>query len=235
MGIKDKKIKENLDFEYECDFKNAEGSESYEIKFHQTDEYGDTLTLIHPDGESIGYSANMLAEIVDFLRERNLLEGDHPNVVHRTEHAATVRTGLPLPTVTDQENVVANTQKPEYYGIPEVLDVAPMQSFSQQTTGQAVAPAPVPVPSPDSQVVNLPMQGIFDNDPDVGYAPPDQNENRVANAEISEAPVVAETPAELKEDANQMALERANAMAKSQNDPNKKAKLKRRLVTDPEE
>ena len=230
MGIKDKKIKENLDFEYECDLKNASSPELYKVQFHQTEEYGDTLTLVHPDGESVGYSADMLAEIVDFLRERGLLEGDHPDVVHRTEHAATVRTGLPLPQVSNQVDVVAETPKPEYYQVPEVLDVAPMQSFSQQDSKQVVAQAP----DPNSQVANLPMQGIFDNDPDVGYSPPDQNNNRTENVEISEAPAVAETPPELKATADEMALERAKAMAKSSNDPNQKAKLKRRLVPDPE-
>lgn len=136
MGIKNKTKKANLDFEYECELKNSSEHENYEVRFHQSDEYGDTITFIQ-NGQAVGYSAKMLVEVVDFLRnDRGLLDGGNEanqRVVSQNNNAAVVNTGLPLPQVITQQSG-PQVDTPSYYQRPEVLDVAPVQSFSPPST-----------------------------------------------------------------------------------------------------
>ncbi|MFA5598960.1 MAG: hypothetical protein WDA06_00050 [Phenylobacterium sp.] len=82
MAIKADKSKITLDFQCEVDVPElagiaTEGSkkiERYDIRFHNTEEYGNTISIkAEQDDSFLGYPADLLLEVVDFLKGRGYL------------------------------------------------------------------------------------------------------------------------------------------------------------------
>lgn len=102
MAIKSNK---KIDFEYE--FESNDHPYSITLRFHNSEEYGPTITVLTDEGEpAISFPAGMFSEVSDFLVEQGIIEGRRslpapaPQRFPKTTTAQTsLRTPLPRPNI----------------------------------------------------------------------------------------------------------------------------------------
>ena len=146
MTIKSDKSKVTLDFECEV------GGEEYLVKFHYSEELGQTISVCEKEESSYaGYPVELFTEIVDFLRSQKVI-GHQDNIVPSMskgkdsgggivvagrEKTEIMDTALPLPDISEVSEAVQDTvQQPE---ILEVADGDPVQSFTSSAKGKKIA------------------------------------------------------------------------------------------------
>ena len=162
MTIKSDKSKVTLDFECEID------EQKYDIKFHYTDELGQTISILEKEEEYTGYPAQLFTEIVDFLRSQSVLGdgGAVPAVAKTAAPAPAVApapaTPLPIPTMGVDTSALSTASAPAPVPAPvptpegqpqskmpsggynaPTLNVEPVQSFTGETHPPAASPVPV--------------------------------------------------------------------------------------------
>lgn len=103
MAIKSNK---KIDFEYE--FESNDHPYSITLRFHNSEEYGPTITVLTDEGDpAISFPAGMFSEVSDFLVEQGIIEGRRslpapapPQRLPKTTTAQTpLRTPLPRPNI----------------------------------------------------------------------------------------------------------------------------------------
>jgi len=102
MAIKSNK---KIDFEYE--FESNDHPYSITLRFHSSEEYGPTITVLSEEGEpAISFPAGMFSEVSDFLVEQGIIEGRRslpapaaPQRLPKTTAAPVSRTPLPRPNI----------------------------------------------------------------------------------------------------------------------------------------
>jgi len=133
MTIKSDKSKVTLDFECEIN------KESYLVKFHYTEELGQTISICENSSVSTvytGYPVDLFTEIVDFLRAQKVI-GHSSDIVpsmSKSKDKETI-TGkedspLPLPMPKVDEDTAGDSE------VDEVVSIVgdPVQSFSSAKT-----------------------------------------------------------------------------------------------------
>jgi len=102
MAIKSNK---KIDFEYE--FESNDNPYSIVLRFHNSEEYGPTITVLSDDGEpAISFPAGMFSEVSDFLIEQGIIEGKRtvvapavPQKLPKATGQLPARSSLPRPTI----------------------------------------------------------------------------------------------------------------------------------------
>ena len=138
MTIKSDKSKVTLDFECEID------KEAYLVKFHYTEELGQTISICDNSTSNAytGYPVDLFTEIVDFLRSQKVI-GHSTNIVpsmSRSKDAGLiqidegVKSPLPMPKVNEDSESDDSQEE-----VPEAMVVTgdPVQSFSSTKTANA--------------------------------------------------------------------------------------------------
>ena len=102
MAIKSNK---KIDFEYE--FESNDHPYSITLRFHGSEEYGPTITVLSEEGDPvISFPAGMFSEVSDFLIEQGIIEGKRvltttpvPQRLTKTTAAQSFRSPLPKPNI----------------------------------------------------------------------------------------------------------------------------------------
>lgn len=221
-------VKKTVDFVIE----DEERGFNYYVKFHETPELGKTISISEDGNEYTGYPASAIAAIIDSLREENILDRpereeawDKDPVPQRPQYPATM--GLPIPEITTSHQqapellkgqkkvAIAHVPPQTQYGLPSVLEIAhnvsPVESFSDAPDVPHVPPTPA-VPA-SAKVPASPLRPVISENAE-DEVTMDMLGAGVDVAVAKQATMPApETPPELKEDAQKMMLERANALA----------------------
>lgn len=160
MTIKSDKSKVTLDFECEI------GKEEYLVKFHYTDELGQTISICDKSNSIehtvyTGYPVELFTEIVDFLRSQKVIGNNNNSVpTMSVSHEITLpqnvekkKTLLPVPDIIEsqaEENMDEGKRKESFEGV--VADGEPVQSFSSSFGEKKVE-----VSLPDKEVHKKPL------------------------------------------------------------------------------
>jgi hypothetical protein len=226
-------VKKTIDFTINDEDKGF----TYHVKFHQTPELGETISLSVDGEEYIGYPAEALADIVDTLRAEGMLKKPESEEAEPESGSMTpfgFNLSLPIPQVegkpkypkgaiastTDRTKLAIGKMPTEnQYGFPTVFEVAegtPIETFQEPYATVPEVPKHAKVPS--VPLVAKKAAIINDSTAEEVSATDDDVVDVLLSAEelqlMNQARVpVAETPDELKEDAERMMLERAEALA----------------------
>lgn len=143
MAIKSDKSKVTLDFECEIN------EETYMVRFHHTEELGQTISVCEKDSDTyIGYPVDLFTEIVDFLRSQKVI--GHQNYIapsmSRSQDSGTVVVNkeniLPMPKINENEN------DSQQFIEPVEVNGDPVQSFSSVSKEKSENKITIPAPTP---------------------------------------------------------------------------------------
>jgi len=122
MAIKKDTIKDSVQFEYLFD--NVDTGFLINVKYHVTEDYGDTVTFWLKD-EQIDVPASFFTEVTDFLRNRGTLKSSVEVSKEPSIQVSSKR--LPLPKVTSGTPQLKSEETTETLPIS---DSPPVESFS---------------------------------------------------------------------------------------------------------
>jgi len=232
MGINSQGAKRSVDFDWQDQDQDGKpiGS-NWNIKYHHTEQFGETLTLTDKDG-AVSLPAKMIAEAVDFLRTERLLINNisyGQPVETFVEQRVVLPGGLPIPEIITASGEVVSSENTV---APKLLKTASV-SKPEEMVGEGEVPPEIFLSGSGEPLQSFSTIEITETDESVGIddifaettAQNAQNthpsptggakrrdgvSNRQPSLRINLGEV-PDTPPELKAKANKMLSQRMNA------------------------
>lgn len=154
MTINSTNAKITLDFEYE----STDGEVNYKVKFHNTPELGDTISLCENNDEYTSFPAEMFVEIANFIIKKELIKTKSTEILEKpTKNKKTKRvsieSSLPVPNVEQQQDTPAEENEQEEIDFEE--DNEPLQSFTGDSIEDITAGPEVEAVEPEISENNI--------------------------------------------------------------------------------